>query len=306
MRAALEFAISKRAVDDASRLLYALWRFWQIRGHLREGRAWAERVLAIPGAAPAARLRALEAAGGMSYWMADMAITERYYRESYELALAINDPPAHAHAAYNLSFVYNIGRTDIPRARKLLEEAIVIFRELGDRAAIGRAAWALAQSYGQGEASSDDLRQARRYALEALEHHRALGNRFDIAWDLHGVGLAAMKFGELDEADRAWRESMATFVAGSDSSGMVLMLSNFAELAKRRGDLERHDTLVGAWSALAERTGVGLATLWGPTEGRALARDIPPERRAAFDRGFVMKMEQAIAFALESVPANTI
>jgi hypothetical protein len=95
------------------------------------------------------------------------------------------------------------------------------------------------------------------------------------------------------------------FVAADDSSGIVLLLSDFAELAKVRGDLERHDTLVGAWTALAQRTGVGLATLFGTTEGRAVAADIPPERRPALERGLVMKSDAAIAFALQAEPAKT-
>src|SRR5438552_8851721 len=47
LRAALEFAISDGRSDDAARLVYALWRFWQSRGYLREGRSWAERAVAV-------------------------------------------------------------------------------------------------------------------------------------------------------------------------------------------------------------------------------------------------------------------
>jgi len=76
------------------------------------------------------------------------------------------------------------------------------------------------------------------------------------------------------------------------------MLSNIAEVARQRGDLERHDVLVGAWSALSERTGVGLATVYGVTEGRIGAADIPVERRPALDRGIAMTTDDAVAYAL--------
>ncbi len=95
------------------------------------------------------------------------------------------------------------------------------------------------------------------------------------------------------------------FVDASDSSGIVIHLSNFAELAKVRGDLERHETLVGAWTALSQRTGVGLPSLFGVTEGRTVAADIPADRRGAFDRGFAMKTDEAIAYALAARPAKT-
>lgn len=307
LRAALDRAISGGAVDAASRFVFALWRFWQIRGYLREGRVWCERVLALPGIDPASRLRALEAAGGIVYWLADMNLTKRYYREAYDLAGELDVKAERAKAAYNLSFAYMLtGGKEHEEALRLLEEALAIYKALGDRASVGRAAWALGNLYGEGpNKTHEDHLKAKQFNLEALAEHRALGNRFDISWDLHGTGFAALKLGELDEAETAWREALQMFVEAGDSSGIVLMLSNFAELAKARGDLDRHATLVGAWTALSQRTGVGLATLWGSTEGRTLATEIPPERQAPFERGLAMKTDEAIALVLAPQPAKT-
>ncbi|HUG06726.1 MAG TPA: adenylate/guanylate cyclase domain-containing protein [Candidatus Limnocylindria bacterium] len=305
MRGALECALLDRRVDDATRLVFALWRFWQARGYLREGLTWAERLLALPASDPRVRLRALEAAGGITYWMGDMSATERYYGEEYDLAGRLHDEPERAKAAYNLSFVYLFSRTDLARAEALLEEALPIHRKLGDRASIGRAAWALGALYGESfERSREDRLKAQRLAHEALEQHRALGNRFDIAWDLHSTGLAALRLDKPDEAVEEWREALDIFVEAGDSSGMVLLLSNFAEHARALGDLEREATLVGAWTAMADRTGVGLASLWGTTEGRTLAKDIPAERRPALERGRAMKTDEAIAYALALQPAR--
>ena len=307
VRAALELAISRGAVEAASRIVFAVWRFWQIRGYLREGLVWCERVLALTGADPASRLRALEAAGGIVYWLADMNATKRYYREAYDLAGKLGMQAERAKAAYNLSFAYMLtGGKEHEEALRLLEEALSIYKTLGDRASVGRAAWALGSVYGEGpNKTREDHQKSKQFAQEALAEHRALGNRFDVSWDLHGTGFAALKLGQLDDADKDWREALQMFVEAGDSSGIVLMLSNFAELAKARGDLERHATLVGAWTALSQRTGVGLATLWGSTEGRTLAAEIPPERQAPFERGLAMKTEEAIAFTLAPQPAKT-
>ena len=300
MRSALEHAIFRANADAASRLVFALWRFWQVRGYLREGLVWAERVLALTGADPSSRMRALETAGGLAYWMADMSLAGRYYREAYELAVVQGAETERAKSAYNLSFVHMFGTgAEHDKAFPLLEEALAIFRKSGDRAAIGRAAFALGSLYGEGlNKTHEDYVKAKQFSNEALAEHRALGNRFDIAWDLYGTGLAAFRFGELDAADRDWREALQIFVDAGDTSGIVIHLSNFAELAKVRGDLERHDRLVGAWTALSQRTGVGLPTLFGATEGRTIAADIPPDRRAAFERGLAMTTDEAIAHAL--------
>ena len=306
MRAALECAIADKRFDDATRLVFALWRFWQVRGYLREGLTWAERVLALPPGDPRTRLRALEAAGGLTYWMADMAAAERYYGEEYDLAGSLADKAERAKAAYNLSFVYLVAQTDFPQAERLLEEALEIQRGSGDRAAIGRTAWALAALYGEGwQRSREDVLKAQQLTREALEQHRSLGNRFDIAWDLHSAGLVELRLGNLDDTVAPLREAIEIFVEAGDSSGIVLLLSDLAELAKARGDREREATLVGAWTALSQRTGVGLASLWGTTEGRMVASSVPAEVRPAFERGLAMKTEEAIAYALATQPAKT-
>ncbi len=303
LRAALECDIDSGRTEDAARLVAALWRFWQMRGHLREGRAWGERVLAMPGQPPLARLRALEAVGGMAYWQADERVVD-LYREAYELAQAHGDTALRASAAYNYSFTFTIAGVSRPAdpeaGRRYLEESLLGYRELGDRAAIGRAAWALAVTYTNGVRSPEELARGRAYGEEALREHRTLAvrNLFDEGWDLHALGLIALKLGELDDAAAIFRESLALFVSLADTSGIVLMLSNIAEVARQRGDLERHDVLVGAWSALSERTGVGLATVYGVTEGRIGAADIPVERRPALDRGIAMTTDDAVAYAL--------
>ena len=306
LRAALECALSDKRVDDATRLVFALWRFWQVRGYLREGLTWAERVLALAPAEPRARLRALEAAGGLTYWMGDMGPTERYYREAYDRAGTLGDEAERAKAAYNLSFVHLLTPGEHPKGQSLLEEALTIFRRIGDRAAIGRAAWALGVLYGEGlDRTREDYLRSQNLAREALGEHRALGNRFDISWDLHATGLSALHLGELVDAERDWREALQMFVDAGDSSGMVLLLSNFSELARARGQTERADTLVGAWTALSQRTGVGLASLWGTTEGRVPAAEIPPDRRPALVRGLGMKTDQAVAYALATQATQT-
>src|SRR2546421_1729823 len=66
LRAALESSLSDGRVEEACRLVYALWRFWQVRGHLVEGARWCERVLALPTAEvpPLVLMSALEASAG--------------------------------------------------------------------------------------------------------------------------------------------------------------------------------------------------------------------------------------------------
>jgi len=301
LRAALEYAISTGQTDRSSRFVFALWRFWQARSHLREGRLWTERVLALGGATAPQRLRALEAAGGVTYWMADEAATRRIYREAYELAKTEGTLADRAQAAYNYAFTFfimSVGLVDEAGGDAMLRESLAAFRELGDPSGVARAAWALGTMHVQGVGRTrEDLLSARDYVNEAHAAHQTLGNRFDMGWDLHALGLAALKLGEHAEAAARWREALELFVEAGDTSGIVIQLSNFAELAKAQGDLDRHAALVGAWTAIRERTGVGLAELIQNTERRAVAADIAPQHHVALERGLAMKTDAAVAYA---------
>src|SRR5256712_3143419 len=172
--------------------------------------------------------------------MANTSATESYYREAYELASSRGIEAERAKSAYNLSFAYMfVGREDHAKAFALLEEAIAIFRKLGDRASIGRTAFALGSLYLEGPGHSrDDFQRSKQFAHEALVEHRALGNRFDIGWALYGTGLAAFMLGELDDAERDWPEALGMFGDAGDSSGIAIHLSNFAELANVPGGLD--------------------------------------------------------------------
>ena len=307
LRAALEYALSGGRTEESSRLLFALWRFWQSRGYLREGRVWADRVLLQSGATLPQRMRSLEAAGGLAYWMADQVATGRIYGEMYELSKAHGSAAERANAAYNLSFTFFVSNEhNDAEAERLLNESIAAFREVGDRDGVARAAWALSTMLAQGRGLPPErILRAQRLATEAYEHHRSAENRFNIGWDLFVLGLIALKRPDLREADARWREGLQIFVDAGDTSGLVIMLSNFGEIALAQGDLDRHATLVGAWTAVAQRTGVGLADLMRDNDGRALAADIASEHRAALDRGLAMSNAEGIAYALATEVAKT-
>ena len=55
LRAALSWLIEREEADMALELSNALLRFWELRGHLTEGRQWLERALAGSSSASAAK-----------------------------------------------------------------------------------------------------------------------------------------------------------------------------------------------------------------------------------------------------------
>ena len=95
-RVALRWTIDERRLELGLRLAAALWRFWQIRAHISEGRGVLAELLAIDRIEtevdPVLRARALAAAGSLAYWQNDGSAAVRCYERSIELRRAIGDP----------------------------------------------------------------------------------------------------------------------------------------------------------------------------------------------------------------------
>ena len=142
LRAALRWSTETGDVETALRLLAALWRFWQLDGHLAEGLAWTQAVLALPGAdePTPARLHALAAAGGVAYWSGEREKALDLYRDQLSLAERLRDRPAAADAYFNLAAA-NFAANDTTEAERCQAEAYRLYVELGDDVGANRASW---------------------------------------------------------------------------------------------------------------------------------------------------------------------
>jgi len=81
----------ERAAEQGLRLAGALWRFWEVHGHLGEGRSWLAEMLRLagPDADPAARAKALLGAGGCAYYLRDHPSATKLWEESLRLHRAV-------------------------------------------------------------------------------------------------------------------------------------------------------------------------------------------------------------------------
>jgi predicted ATPase/class 3 adenylate cyclase len=302
MRAALEWALAAAESAIALRLGGALWRFWQIRGHLLEGRRRIEAVVAMPRARdhPAALAAALEAAGGVAYWQGDMPAAERFYADCLEIRRQLGQPIGIANALYNLAFAHYVPRTDIPQAMSLLEEALRIFRERGDREGVAKSLWAMASA----NVAAGKFADAMRLGEESIRANRELGKPFFLGWALKVTGGAATRSGRLAEARAFFRESLEIFAAAHDVSGVALLLDDFAELAVLEGDQLRAIRLAGAAGALQRSTGTQLARLVNEFMERT-NRPVDSDAAAtAWAEGQAMSLEMAVDYALERSPST--
>jgi predicted ATPase/class 3 adenylate cyclase len=299
LRADLTWAIGHDEVETGLRLGAALWRFWQMRGLLREGADWFEKLLAMPGveAHPIVRAKALEAAGGIAYWRAEMPTALAYYESNLEICRSLGDRRAIANALYNAGFPTLVNKQDLPRSRVAFEESLAIFRELGDRDMTALVLWGLGNAYYFGK----EYEAARDALVEDVEMLRTMSDPFSLAWALHTLGLSLYRLGEATaRSEPLWIESLKHFAAVGDVSGITLLLADFGLAALVRNDLLRSIRLNAAADRLAHTGGAQLGMMVSTQEPRpdegALDRAAV---QAAIAEGERMTMDEAVAYALK-------
>ncbi|HJP66617.1 MAG TPA: hypothetical protein VKA30_09980, partial [Actinomycetota bacterium] len=295
VRAALEWSIEHDETKLALTLVTALWRFWQMRGFLQEGRMWADRALAMSGVAdhPRERAEAIEAAGGLAYWQADQEGTERLYAEALEAAEALGDAALIANANYNLSFVFNQGYD--ARARPYLEKSLSLYQQLGDELGVAKTTWALSNV----QLLEGDVAGARESAKLSLEMARKVGDAFQSGWSVFMLGAVENKADRFDVAAEHFKEALRQFAEVQDVTGILFNLEGLALAALHLGEAERGVKLGAAARVLRTESGTELTD---PTEmvrfGEFLEGLDPELVARAEAEGRALSREEAVAFAL--------
>jgi tetratricopeptide (TPR) repeat protein len=302
IRAALRWSIDSGEVATALALAGAMWRFWQIDGHLAEGRSWTTEALAMPGADAVTpeRLAAVTAMGGIAYWQGERERGHQWYREELAIAGQLGDPVGLADAHLNLSSTsYLIG--DVSEALEHAQEARRLFVDFGDEANVNRVDWGIANlKYGLTHPSEEttELLDVLRRAEELDDAPLVPLAAGSLAWVAYGQGdvLAAGRW--------VVKGIQASFEL-RDLASTTIALPMAAVLGLAVGRPVDSAVILGAFEALCEQYGVrpplGLAEIIktaGPME--RLQAVLPPEQIAdAMARGRRMSVADTMVLVAE-------
>ncbi|HWC32874.1 MAG TPA: tetratricopeptide repeat protein, partial [Actinomycetota bacterium] len=297
VRAALAWSLAAGEVEVGLRIAAALWRFWQQRGHLREGRRLLEDLLEqASGDRTEIRAIAEIAAGSVVYWQGDYTAADRHYTNALEISHERGDRRGTMEALFNRAFIPLVtGRFD--DARPIFDEALAIARELGDRRVIALASGSIGYLL---------LRSEPDAAIPMLEEQvtaaRELGNQFWEADGIVSIGQSHRFLGDPDSAERRYVEALHLYLEHGNLPmiGATLMFIAFVE--SMRGRHDRAMRLFAAGDRIMSDAGST-----APPEGMFFVDPEPPARDAlgddaverALDEGRAMDLDKAVAYALE-------
>jgi predicted ATPase len=232
-RAALDYLAKTGDADWGLRLGAALFRFWETREYLTEGRDSIARLLALPGtsARPKLRARLQFAAAVLAGEQGDYSSAQQLLEDSLEICLELNDTRGVA-VALNALAVNARDRGDLPVASMLFERCIVIWKDLGDSADIARALSNLANVM---KTQGDYVRASSLYD-ECLTMFRKARDGAGIAWTLNYQGDVARERVDFEAARSFCEQSLAAFRQLRDGWGIASALSDLATLSCDQGN----------------------------------------------------------------------
>lgn len=250
-RAALTWAERSGAPELGLRLATALWWFWQVRNHGREGRAWLERLLALQGEPQSAhelmvRAEALRGAGNLAWSQSDFAPAKTLLEDSLAFHRRIGDIRGQAHALATLGLVAD-EQGDWDAAVALFEEALTLLREPDDANHIAKLYNNLAVVAHRRE----QYEAASQLYEQSLALHRQMGDRHSVALTLSNLAEALRIRGNLSRAADLLGQSLEVFEELDDKDGIAVALNNLGELVHQQGDLKRAIALQRQSLALA-------------------------------------------------------
>jgi predicted ATPase len=228
-RAALEWLTETGNADWALRLGAALFRFWEAREYLAEGRDRLRKVLNMAGAAAptSLRARALFAAGVLAGEQRDYASAGALMKQSLDVARQLGDKQAIA-VSLNALAVHARDQGDLAVAHSLFQESLALWRELGDLMAIARALSNMASVL----KLQRDYDHARCLYAECLAIFQGLGDRTGVAWSLNYQGDVARDQGDSAGARGLYEQALAIFREVGDRWGIGRTLADLGTLAR--------------------------------------------------------------------------
>jgi len=252
LRAALQWADDDpEGAGDELRLAAGLARYWDMAGHLVEGRSWLARTVArTDGEISELRATALTGLGGLAAQQGDLPAADSAYDEALTIQRQLGRPASVAYACSNSANIA-VERGDFVRARGLYEEAIAILRGIGDQRGTAFGTLNLADVAGR----QGDVSEAQGLFDDAVGIFRAERDLMGLALALGRDATFRLQQADADGARARHGEALEIYRQFGDGRGVARTLMFLGDIVAVEGDLAEAERLYRA--AIDQRRQLG-------------------------------------------------
>ena len=281
------------------RIMSALARYVEVRGLFKEARELGAKLLAHPETVTRDAVRAKAlAAAARLAWVSDDLVPGLKFEQE---ALALFREIGDRDGlvdVLNDMAMYLWDAGDLEGAKKHLDEAETL---LGDQGSMRLRADLLGA---RGAVAATEGRHEESLALneESLALYRELGDGWLVAVLQWAVGVTALLLGHVEQARNYFRENLEAGRGLGTDWGLPFSFEAFAALAVTERQFERAARLLGASEAMRERVGISTAPADHPALRQILTTAAEPftqpEMIAARHEGRAMTADEAVTLAL--------
>ena len=222
LRAALQWATEKD-LAVGQRLAGAVWRFWWLHGHIREGCDQLGLFLSLTSFSNEVRAKLLSGAAHLNRLGGNRELARSYSEEELLLARSTGDKKNAALALQRLGFL-RLDDGELVEARALLEEGLQFALEIRDKQVLGM----LYNGLGELSRLEEDYDRASEFYLEALSFNRQAGDRVRQTTNLINLGATALSQHDLETAASYYREGLTIASKMDDMNGSLYCLEGIA------------------------------------------------------------------------------
>jgi predicted ATPase/DNA-binding XRE family transcriptional regulator len=248
--AAVRHALATGDAELTLELTGPLWRYWEIRGRLTEGRYWLQQALELPGGTPQVRALAWRGVGNLARDHGDLDEARRAQEEALALCRQTQDLGGVARCLNNLGNVA-LDHGDAGEAAGCYQRVLALARELGDDTLIALTTHNLALATHR----AGDPEETARLLQRSLRDFGRLGNEREVARCHSSLARLAATTGRPVDALAHHREALARSQRLGDLAGLARSLEGSVGPLTSLADPHRAAELLGAARALRERIG---------------------------------------------------
>lgn len=304
LRAALHW-LCEHDIERAARLTFAVWYFWGVRGHYRDGLEWVHRLEPARAALQPETSAKVDLTGGFLHWaLGDYERATAYFNTALVVFHDLGDPEHVAIARFGIGSVHrDIGALEI--AEQELTEALTIFERLDRRAWMGFCLSLLGAVCRQQERYDDAITVLER----GLAITRAIGFPGGMSPIVDHLGDIARERGDLNRALDYYRQTLPVWLEQRDPHGAADSLAGFAATLQGLGDLEGATRLLSAAAAVYEGLGFSRSR-YGPAYKDEILNQLEKQLGSAqfqeiWEDGQSLSLQTALTLALDYQPRAT-
>jgi tetratricopeptide (TPR) repeat protein len=266
VRATLSWALERHETALAIRICASMWKFWQARGYLSEGRRWIEQVLAESEAAGISGLTGISESmyPNMLHKAGVLASNQGEYDQAvtmYEKAISffhqIGDEKGIANCLNSIGVAMHY-KSALDKAEQFYEQGLALRRKLDDKRNIAGSLNNLALIAG----ARQDTEKAIALMEETLEIMREVRTKSDVMSTLYNLGIV-LEEKDYNRAVSLYEESLVLAHDLGDKYTQAACFIKLGQASLLKGELEEAEKMFCEGLALSRAIAYKALTAYG-------------------------------------------